>query len=224
MENEILEPEISEEETIHFTSEVVHDLPARKEINRLYALLHASSILRSGMVSAMLVFLFVYLCFVTKDYGNYIRTFSVFCLVYWGSIVINLFRNRNGGSAYKQMLANNGGKPVRNQITFLEESIRVQNTYTEAVSEHPYTSICFIAETNRFYLIYRELNQCTVVSKESLTGGTTEELLDFLAEKCTGMKSREMKTPKAGRITQWVLNTLWVLGLAAALVLYFTMR
>lgn len=211
MENEILEPEILQP---RFISEVTHDLPTRKEVNKLYALLHLGTILREGMVSVVLLVLFGYLFCYTGNQAYYGRTVFVITLFYWGAFLIKLFQNRGGGQGYKQMLRRNGGNPVHNRITFTEEAFQVENTYTGEVNEYIYERIRRIAQSQNFLLLYREMNQCTVVSKKDLEGGTAEDLLDYLREKnCFA----PMKTPKPGLIVRWTGYVIWVLSLALAI-------
>lgn len=198
-----------------FTSEVTHDLAARKEVNKLYAKLQLSGIVRDVMVGVMLVILFVYLCLIQHNYAFYARTYFVFVLCYWGAQLFNLFRERKGGATYKRMLAGNGGKPIHNTITFTEDGFSVLNTFTEGLSEYTYDQIVSVAQSRNFFLLYRNINQCTVVAKNALTGGTAEEFLAFLDENCANWPG-VLRTTKRSDTVRTVLIALWILFLLLA--------
>lgn len=216
MENQELERNPREEvteEVILFSSEVTHDLPTRKEINKVYAQLNLSSGFREIIVGIMLVILFVYMYLYQRNYVFYIRTYFVFGLVYWGSAIFNVLRNFNGGPGYKRMLRSNGGKPIHNRITFTEEGICVRNTDRESSSEYSYSQIRSIGQSKNFFLLYREMNQCTVVSKASLTGGTAEEFLEFVRENCVNLISTKLRTTRLVRKIRCAMLTLWIVNL-----------
>lgn len=216
MENEELELNLREEvseENILFSSEVTHDLPTRKEVNKAYTQLNPSNSFREIIVGIMLVVLFVYLYLYKKDYVFYIRTYFVFALVYWGSAIITAIRNCRGGAGYKRMLRANGGKPIHNLIAFTEDGVCVQNTDTESRSEYSYSKVRSIAQSKHYFLLFRELNQCTVISKDSLTGGTQEEFLAFLRENCTNMITTKLRTNKFGIKVRFALLGLWFVNL-----------
>ena len=222
MEHEISEtPQICQEENapeeVLFTSEVTHDLAARKEVNKLYSMLQLSGIVRDVMVGIMLVVLFVYLCLIQHNYAFYARTYFVFVLCYWGAQLFNRFRERNGGATYKRMLANNGGKPIHNTITFTEDGFCVLNTFTEGASEYTYDQIVSVAQSRNFFLLYRNINQCTVVAKNTLTGGTAEEFLAFLNENCVNWPgvlrtTKRSTTVRAALIAMWIIFLLLAVG------------
>jgi len=216
--------EVDEEtpaDTVLFTSEVTHDLPARKEVNKLYERLQLSGIVREVMVGIMLVVLFVFLCLIQHSYVFYARTYFVFIVCYWGSKLFTLIRNRNGGSVFKRMLASNGGKPIHNRITFTDSGIRVLNTFTESASEYAYDQIRSVAQSKNYFLLYRSINQCTVVGKNTLTGGTAEEFLGFLREKCTNWPYGILRTPSLFFTVRRIMLFLWAAGLFAAIYYLF---
>ena len=235
MENELLEQQEegilfesqadadidTEEETPIFTSEVTHDLVTRQKVNKFYSKLLIGSIFRDAVVAIMLMVLFVYLFLYRRDYAFYARTCFVFALCYWGSILINILRGRKGGKSYKQMLAANGGKPIHNLITFTRDGFSVLNTYRESVSEYSYNQICAVAQNESFFLLYRDLSQCTVVSKDTLTGGTAEDFLQFLAENCTNWKDAALRTPRSGNKVRAILIAVWVFCLGFAVYSLF---
>lgn len=208
-----LEENVSDADDIIFTSEVTHNLPTRKEINKAYSQLNPSSSFREIIVGIMLVVLFVYLYLYQKNYVFYIRTYFVFALVYWGSAIFTAIRNYRGGAGYKRMLQSNGGKPIHNLITFTQKGVCVQNTDTERCSEYTYSQIRSIAHSKNFFLLFRDLNQCTVVSKESLTGGTKAEFLTFLRENCTNLITSKLRTNKLGIKIRCALLVLWAINL-----------
>ncbi len=215
MENEVLEVTDAQP---RFTSQVTHDLTTRKEVNKTYALLHLASRFREGTIIAILVVLFGYLFCYSGSRDGYSRTVFVVALFYWGSFLFKLFRNRKGGEGYRLMLQRNGGNPVHNTITFGEDTFQVENSYTQEVNEYGYARIRSIAQTQNFFLLYRDLNQCTVVSKNDLTGGDAKELLDFLFDK---MPVPKTKSTKVGLAIRWCGYALWAFSLGLALYCQF---
>lgn len=211
MENEILE--VSDAKPL-FTSQVTHNLDTRKEVNKLYSLLHIGTIVREATVAVILLVLFGYLFLYSGSRDGYSRTVFVVTLFYWASFFFKMFRNRKGGDSYRQMLLRNGGNPIHNTITFGEESFQVENTYTQEVNEYGYDRIRSIAQSKTFFLLYRDISQCTVVSKTDLTGGSAEDLLNFLLDK---MPVPKTKTPKVALIVRWIGYALWILSVGLAL-------
>ena len=218
MENELEEIQTEQEADAKplFTSEVTHDLPSRKEVTKRYTQLQLSGSVREIMVGIMLVVLFAYLFLYQKSYVFYARTYFVFVVCYWGAQLFGMLRGRNGGPAFKRMLANNGGKPIHNLITFTDEGYSVLNTYQESSSDYTYDRIRSVAESENFFLLYRDMTTCTVVAKNTITGGTEQEFLDFLRQRCTNWESGKLQENRFGTKVRIAMIILWVLFLALA--------
>lgn len=223
MENELKEIQTEQDLVVEplFTSEVTHDLATRKEVNKRYAQLQLSGSVREIMVGIMLIILFAYMFLYQKNYALYARTYFVFIVVYWGAQLFTSIRNRKGGSTYKRMLANNGGKPIHNQVTFTEEGFSVLNTYLESTSDYTYDQIRSVAQSENFFLLYRDLTQCTVVAKNTITGGTAQEFLAFLRERCTNWEGGALRTNRFGVKVRIAMIVLWVVFLALAVYSLF---
>ena len=217
MENEIMDVEAAP----RFSSEVTHDLATRKEVNALYTLLSIATIVREATIVVILAVLFGYLYCYSGATAYYGRTIFVVAVLYWFSFFYKCFRHRSGGEGYRLMLRQNGGNPVHNKITFTEDSFCVVNTYTEAVSEYTYDRLRSIAQTKHFFLLYRELNQCTVVSKEALSGGDTTEFLTFIRTKSTCLRSKEIKKPTLALAIRWTGYAMWAASLGLAISTQF---
>ena len=203
--------------TCRFQAQIEYDLPSYKELNK--------TVLRhSGKNTALLLFIMLALLIFSFVYGVVLQSTSTLCVIlviylafFWGSYLLHAYRSKNGDLVYKRMLSTNNGIPPRNEIIFKEDGIYAQNLDNGGRTITSYRQLRSICESEHFLILTQEHSLYSAIRKDSVTGGTVEELLDFLFEKGTGIKKKKLRSPLPGKIV-WVSFIVFsVLGILLAL-------
>lgn len=203
--------------TCRFQAQIEYDLPAYKELNK--------TVLRhSGKNTALLLFVMLMLLLFSFVYGVVLQSTSTLCVVlviylafFWGRYLLHAYRSKNGDLVYKRMLSTNNGIPPRNEIIFKEDGIYARNLDNGGITITSYSQLRSICESEHFLILTQEHTLYFAVRKDSVTGGTVEELLDFLFEKGTGIKKKKLRSPLPGKIVWVSLIVFSVLGVLLAL-------
>ena len=203
--------------TCRFQAQIEYDLPAYKELNK--------TVLRhSGKNTALLLFVMLMLLLFSFVYGVVLQSTSTLCVVlviylafFWGTYLLHAYRSKNGDLVYKRMLSTNNGIPPRNEIIFKEDGIYARNLDNGGSTITSYSQLRSICESEHFLILTQEHTLYFAVRKDSVTGGTVEELLDFLFEKGTGIKKKKLRSPLPGKIVWVSLIVFSVLGVLLAL-------
>lgn len=173
-----------EEKTV-FQSEVQYDLTTYREFSKIYTFANSRTTI-SGIVYVLCM-----LCLLSAlDFtAKFILALSLFTL---GFGIFQWFRNRDGGIPYKRMLRNHSQIP-RYRITFGEYGIVTANIDTGKEVSHKYADMRYLIESERLLIPVDDLKTCHIIDKTTLTGGSPEELVSFLREKCPKLKKRVRK-------------------------------
>ena len=168
------------------------------------------TIRRSGLTTASLIlfmamFLLIgYSHIVLLQDASYLSKLLMITLaVFWGLRLFRFIRDRNGDLAFKRMLSANNGVPTHLEICFCEDGIHSLNTSTGGRTITAYSQLRGIYETEHFLIFLQEHNMYAAIRKDSITGGTKEELLGLLFEKGTGIKKKKIGSTLPGKIV-WV--------------------
>ena len=211
---------MEEQTNCKFQAQIEYDLPAHKELTKIVTL-------HSGRNSVSLIFAMALILFYAYFIG--IRTqqasFASICLlfffsIYWGACLFRVLRTKDGGIVYKRMLSTNNGVPPQNELAFCEDGIYAKNPTTGSCTVTPYSQLRSIGESQNFLIFFQEHLLYAAISKDSITGGTKEELLSFLFEKGTGIKKKKLRRPLLGK-TVWISFIAFSI-LSVLLVLWFT--
>lgn len=203
--------------TCRFQAQIEYDLPSYKELNK--------TVLRhSGKNTALLLFIMLALLIFSFVYGVVLQSTSTLCVIlviylafFWGSYLLHAYRSKNGDLVYKRMLSTNNGIPPRNEIIFKEDGIYARNLDNGGRTITSYRQLRSICESEHFLILTQEHTLYSAIRKDSVTGGTVEELLDFLFEKGSGIKKKKLRSPLPGKIV-WVSFIVFsVLGVLLAL-------
>lgn len=170
-----------EEKTV-FQAEVRYDLETYGEFNKIFTFTHS----RTTICGIVYVLCMLYLLSALDFSAKFILAMSLFTL---GFEIFHWFRNRDGGIPYKRMLRNHGQIPGY-RITFGECGIVTANIDTGKEVPHRYADIRYLMETKRLLIPVDDLKTCHIIDKATLTGGSPEELVSFLREKCPKLKKR----------------------------------
>lgn len=186
-----------------FQAQMEYNLPSYKELSK--AVIRHSGKNTVMLISAMLFILIIsYVYGVVQQRTSFLCTLLVLYLgIFWGMYLFHTYRNKDGGLAYKRMLSTNNGIPPRHEISFNEESIHSKNPDSGGCSTTSYSQLRSICESQHFLLFFQEHQLYSAIRKDSITGGTKEDLLDFLFQKGTGIKKKKLRSPLPGKIV-WV--------------------
>lgn len=208
---------MEEQTNCKFQAQIEYDLPSHKELTKIVTL-------HSGRNSVSLIFAMALILFYAYFIG--IRTqrtsFASICIllflsIFWGAYLFRVLRNKDGGIVYKRMLSTNNGVPPQNELAFCEDGIYAKNPTTGSCTVTPYSQLRSIGESQNFLIFFQEHLLYAAISKDSITGGTKEELLSFLFEKGTGIKKKKLSGILPGKIV-WVSFIIFsVLGALLAL-------
>lgn len=199
------------EENIKFQSEVCYDLATYKDFSRI----NTYTITRVTICGLVYVACMVYLL-CTMAYSFSAKSVLILSLVTIGICVYQWYRNRDGGIEYKRMLRNHGHIP-RYLITFGESGIATRNIDSEKEISHSYANMRYMMESKKLLILVDDLKTAHMVDKSTLSGGSREELVSFLRQRCPQMKKR-IRKGGIGRILWYLMRILPIVMLAASLL------
>lgn len=212
---------MDEQNNCKFQAQITYDLPSYKEIRNLLVRRSARNTI-SWIIAMAAVLLYAYLIGIRMQNTSLASTcvLLMFAII-WGMHMFRACRDRNGGLDYKRMVSSNNGLLPRHVISFGDEAICFYNPDTDNRATVSYNQLRSICETKHFLILFQEYNMYTAFRKDSITGGTKEELLNFLFEKGTGIKKKKVGSALPGKIV-WVsfivfsvfaaLLALWLSG------------
>ena len=199
------------EENIKFQSEVCYDLATYKDFSRI----NTYTIPRVTICGLVYVACMVYLL-CTMEYSFSAKSVLILSLVTIGICVYQWYRSRDGGIEYKRMLRNHGHIP-RYLITFGESGIATRNIDSEKEISHSYANMRYMMESKKLLILVDDLKTAHMVDKSTLSGGSREELVSFLLQRCPQMKKR-IRKGGIGRILWYIMRILPIVMLAASLL------
>ena len=208
---------MDEQNNCKFQAQITYDLPSYKEICNLLIRRSARNTI-SWIIAMAAVLLYAYLIGIRMQNTSLASTcvLLMFAII-WGMHLFRACRDRNGGLDYKRMVSSNNGLLPRHVISFGDEAICFYNPDTDNRATVSYNQLRNICETKHFLILFQEYNMYTAFRKDSITGGTKEELLNFLFEKGTGIKKKKVGSALPGKIV-WVSFIVFsVLGALFAL-------
>ena len=199
------------EENIKFQSEVCYDLATYKDFSRI----NTYTITRVTICGLVYVTCMVYLL-CTMAYSFSAKSVLILSLFTIGICVYQWYRSRDGGIEYKRMLRNHGQIP-HYLITFGESGIVTKNMDSGNEIPHRYTDMRYMMESKKLLILVDDLKTAHMVDKSTLSGGSREELVSFLLQRCPQMKKR-IRKGGIGRILWYLMRILPIVMLAASLL------
>lgn len=199
-----------EEKTV-FRSEVRYDLATYRDFVRI----NTYTIPRVTFCGLLYVACMTYLLSQLENSfaAKVVLVLSLFALGLWA---FRWHRNRDGGIQYKRMLRDNKDEVPHYQITVEEGGITIKNLSTGNERSGSFANIRQILETNRLLILVDDLKIAYTIDKTTLTGGSPEELVCFLREKCPKLKKRVQKG-SVGRVVWYLMRLIPVIMLLASL-------
>ena len=113
---------------------------------------------------------------------------------------------------YNRMLSGNQGMPVNQLYHFGEECIHLENPLTGNQYKYQYSQIVGLAQTKNYFALLIEHNQCILLEKSSITGGTLEHFVQFLCENCPNLKPKKLRGNTLGKILYCILLAILALS------------
>ena len=194
------------EENKEISSEVIYDLPCHKELIKLSIQTHILNII-------LWAFLLICNIYIVAN-ADHVRIAKLFLLLsaYFAVVrIVSYCKNRDGGKPYKRSLYQNNGNIPHNTITLGETSITTRNHDTGNHLYTSYSDIRFLAESKNLLALITNLKMVHIIDKNTLTGGSREDVIALLRQKCPKLKSR-IRTGILGRILNILLCIVLVIG------------
>lgn len=160
------------------------------------------------LASVCLVFLIFML-----QFGTSATTLLILSLFWLGLFAFRWFRNRDGGVDYKRLIHNNGDQIPCQRVFVGEFGVRTLNESTGKDVTDTFDSIRYAMESKNLLILVDHLKLCHIIDKNTLQGGSSQELIAYLRENCGKMK-KNVRSGKFGRIVKYLL-----IGLNAAALL-----
>ncbi len=197
------------EDKVYFQSTITHDLAADHEIMQFSRLTNVRQIVLRVIVCILLSYFVWYTSFFDNDW-----TLIFYCGIFIVSHFITWLQLRKGSPSYKQHLVFNHDVPMTNIVSCTEEGIRCFNPDNGNAHTYEYCHVERISETKNFLILVCKAKLGLIVDKLNLTGGTKENFIHFLQNRCPTIK-KKVRRGSAGK----VLAVLYVLVLAVVLLI-----
>lgn len=199
---------MSDENKKEFRSTYTLDYKKYKEFSKGFIATNKSNII----VCFLIIILFI-LYLVTHNY-SYIILFGIVFAIIWG---ITKITGRNKLS-YKRSKSLNNDKDPETTVIINNEKI-IGTSKKGDVANYEFNQIIGIVETKNFIILKLKYNVGIIIDKSNITGGTKEELIQFLLDKCINLKKKKLIQSKKWLITRKVILVLSIIMFVLAIVL-----
>lgn len=194
------------EENKEIRSEVIYDLPCHKELVKLNTQTHTAN-------TALWALTLICNLYILSSADNS-RTAKLFLLLAaYITIVraVTYFMNRDGGKQYKRSLYQNNGNIPHNAIILGETSITTHNLDSGSKLLTAYSDIRYLTESEHLLGLVTNLKLVHLIDKNTLSGGSREDVIALLRQKCPKLKKR-IRTGIFGRIINILLCIVMIGG------------
>ena len=199
---------MSDENKKEFKSTYTLDYKKYKEFSKSFIATNKSNII----VCFLIVVLFI-IYLLTHNY-SYIILFGIFFVIILGITKIT----GRSKLPYKRSKSLNNDKDLETTITINNEKI-VGTSKKGDVANYEFNQIIGIVETKSFIILKLKYNMGIIINKSNITGGTKEELIQFLLDKCINLKKKKVIQSKKWLITRKVILILSIIMFIVAIVL-----
>lgn len=194
------------EENKEIRSEVTYDLSCHKELVRLNTQTHTANTLL--WVLTLICNLYI---LSTADNPRTAKLFLLLTAYITIVRTVTYFMNRDGGKQYKRSLYQNNGNIPHNTIILGESSITTHNLDTDSKLLTAYTDIRYLTESENLLGLVTNLKLVHLIDKNTLSGGSREDAIAMLRQKCPKLKKR-IRTGVFGRIINILLCIVMIGG------------
>lgn len=192
-----------------FSSKYILDYKMYKEFSRGYLSVSKASIILWVLLAIALI-----LNIIEQNYKNVI----LFGIVYiiFGFIYIIVGRNK---FYYKRSKFLNNDKDIDATVKIDEEKI-VLTSQNGNTTNYTFDQITSIIETNNLLILKLKYNVGIIIDKNNLTGGTKEELTNYLFSVCKNIKKQKVINSKYWIILRKIISIIYVILFILSIVLF----
>lgn len=193
-----------------YKAEFLHDLASHLEFSHSYHWARPKSILRTCIL------ILVTLWYISLLKHRYVAViFLTFAAFYIPAVLRN---HKHGDASYRRMLITNAGKPEHNCYYFTEQDLVEENLDNGNKLTYSYDQFLDLVETkNQLILVLPDFLGIAFY-KDSITGGTAEEFVAWLLEKCPNIKKKKTKHTTVGKYMDVVFFAAFITGILIALL------
>lgn len=184
------------------------DLKMYKEFSRGYMFSNETS----NILLMIIVFL-LYVNLFAKNYG-FAMVYSILLMLI---AVLPLFIK--GKLQYHRTLESNGGNEPHYKYIFKEDEMIAINEDNSNQNQYQYDQVIAIVETDNLFILKLKYRLGIIVNKNHLDGGTREDFVDFIFQKCTNIKEKKVISAKRGMYIRFTCFLLSFLCLICAIIL-----
>ena len=173
------------EDTIRYQCHVVHDLALDREFTGFRRIVHLR-----------LIILRVLICLLLGYYTSVFTTgwyLFIFALFFIAVEIYNFVSLLSGKRFYKRIQVSNQGKPYDHIISFKDGEICIEESSSGNVKNFSYDHLRYVNETKNLLILILTTGICILVDKRTLTGGSKEDFVAFLKERCPKFKGNASK-------------------------------
>ncbi len=181
-----------------FKGEVTFDLDTSREIDKGY---HWFSP-RVYIPKLVICITFAILCVTLNGLeSTWLNSYAIALVsIFWIFWFFGWIKNKNGNLNYKRNLSNNGGKPPQNAYRFCDDRIHIINIDSNNQYTFQYNQILSLAQTKNHIILMVEHNQYLPIRKDSITGGSESQFIQFLVSVCPNLKPKHYRSNTPGKI------------------------
>lgn len=196
-----------------FQSIVTYDLPTYKELMKgMWNAMPLTKILQIVII----IYLMSHVLAIPFSGDTVVYIYEALALV--GVYIVAKLINRNGGIQYKQMLSTNNDRIPRYCLTISEALIHAENLDNGNKDTYGFEKIRVVGETENLVFVLLEHRLGIAIDKRTVTGGSVDELIQYLLQSCPNLKKRKVHSANGERIRKTIIAALLVIGIVLTLI------
>ena len=193
-----------------FRVENILDFSVYKDFQRSYACVNPLTL------SARIVLILISFYYI-RNFDNPVLLIS-FLGIAGIILVTQLIQNKKGGTTqYRRMLVSNNGNPNHAVCEFTDTGIVDTNQDNGNTYTYRYDQVRYLIHTPKLVLVVLKYRLCLVLNKDNITGGTPEELVEFLLSRCPNCR-KKVKKITLGLWVNRIVNGILIAGCIWALL------
>lgn len=192
-----------------FSSTYKLDYKMHKEFSRSY--------LATIKSSSIILFLIAVALVINMIYGNYqnVMLFGVLFIIF---ILISKITGRSK-IVYKRSKFLNNNEDIETTVNINEEKI-IMTSKNGNITNYSFDRIIGIVETKNLLILKLKYNMGIIIDKSNLTGGTKDELIEFLFSVCKNIKTKKVVCDKIWLILRRSTLVIFVILFVLSVILF----
>lgn len=193
-----------------FITKYTLDYKTYKEFSRGYIATKKLSIIMSIVLFMLLI---IYIC--TKKYDIIISCGIIIFII----ILIVKLTGRNK-LQYKRYKSLNNDEDMENTVKITKSKI-LTKTKKGDITNYEFSQIIGLIETKNLLILKLNYNMGLILNKNNITGGTKEELINYLLSVCTNIKKKKLINSKKWLITRKIFFVSYIVIFIIALFCFY---